>query len=218
MSNHQTHLDAAKQVCLTALRHLNHGCVVSVNQHSGSVVDEPGEPARIILTLELEALDLPATNNDHRDDKLEADVFSLHGSLLEEAKRRVMDDVMGAKPIFMGGRPMPEEAFARRDDLGKNFGPKPITEDWFKDEGRTGRLATGEESGGESLHVVNDTEGKERMVIAPLEYAVVKVPALTREALNTIVYSAGLGITTSRLDTMIENIMMAQDNALLGDE
>lgn len=218
MSNHQIHLDAAKQVCLTALHHLDHGCVVSVNQHSGSVVDEPGEPARIILTLELEALDLPVTNNNHRDDKLEADVFSLHGSLLEEAKRRVMDDVMGAKPIFMGGRPMPEEAFARRDDLGKNFGPKPITEDWFKDGGRAGRLATGEESGGESLHVVKDSEGEGRMVMGPLEFGVVKVPALTRETLTTIVYSAGLGLLTSKLDAMIDKIMEAQHNARWGDE
>lgn len=103
MSNYKTHLDAAKLVCLTALHHLDHGLIVAVKQHSGSVVDDPSEPARIILTLELEALDLPATNNDHhRDDKLEADIFSLHGSLLDEAKRRVMDDVMSAKPMFMG--------------------------------------------------------------------------------------------------------------------
>lgn len=218
MSNHQTHLDAAKQVCLTALHHLEHGCVVAVKQHSGSVVDEPGEAARIILTLELEALDLPATNNDHQNEWTDIPPIYLEGYLLEMAKRRVMDDVMGAKPIFMGGRPMPEEAFARRDDLGKNFGPKPITEDWFKDGGRAGRLATGEDSGGESLHVVKDSEGEGGMVMGPLEFGVVKVPALTRENLTTIVYSAGLGLLTSKLDAMIDKIMEAQHNARWGDE
>ncbi|AZS06312.1 hypothetical protein MED16_gp72 [Pantoea phage vB_PagS_MED16] len=175
MSNYKPHLDAAKQVCLTALHHLDHGLIVAVKQHSGSVVDDPSEPARIILTLELEALDLSV--NHHRDDKIPA----LAGMALEEAKRLAMDEMFGSGPKL----------------------------------GRGSRLATGEESGDDSLRKLDTSKLND---VSPVPKWVMKVPALTRDDLVTIVYNAGLGLTTGRLDSMIDSIMLAQDEAMRGDE
>lgn len=176
MSNHQTHLDAAKQVCLTALHHLDHGLIVAVKQHSGSVVDDPSEPARIILTLELEALDLPV--NHQRDDNIPA----LAGMALEEAKRRAMDELLGSGP-----------------KLGRGI-----------------RLATGEESGGESLHVVKDSEGEGRMVMGPLDVGVVKVAALTGESIIEALSRIQMPQTLE--ESIVTAILNAQDKAMRGDE